>query len=162
MERVPYTDFHEGKEFCMLPDKNRSKVCGCFQDKYGTGSTDVSKICRKGKSGTKREEVTMKKVISLLLASAMIVGLTACGGSNSGATSSAPADGQTAAQTTEAADGAVQITIWQPSDKESVENWWVDRLAEWNAEHPDIQVNRDVKRRPTLSTDDSSTTFSLF
>ena len=88
----------------------------------------------------------MKKVISLLLASAMIVGLTACGGSNSGATSSAPADGQTAAQTTEAADGAVQITIWQPSDKESVENWWVDRLAEWNAEHPD----RSTEKRSTV------------
>ena len=46
MERVPYTDFHEGKEFCMLPDKNRSKVCGCFQDKYGTGSIDVSFAAR--------------------------------------------------------------------------------------------------------------------
>lgn len=144
MERVPHTDFHEGKEFCMLPDKNRSKVCGCFQDKYGTGSIDVSKICRKGKSGTKREEVTMKKVISLLLASAMIAGLTACGGSNAASTSSAPAEGNTAAETTEASGDAVQITIWQPSDKEAVENWWVEKLGEWNAEHPDIQVNREA------------------
>lgn len=50
MERVPYTDFHEGKEFCMLPDKNRSKVCGCFQDKYGTGSTDVPKFAAREKA----------------------------------------------------------------------------------------------------------------
>ena len=86
----------------------------------------------------------MKKVISLLLASAMIAGLTACGGSNAASTSSAPAEGNTAAETTEASGDAVQITIWQPSDKEAVENWWVEKLGEWNAEHPDIQVTREA------------------
>lgn len=40
------------------------------------------------------------------------------------------------------ADDVVTLTIWQPSDKESVENWWVEKLDEWNADHPEIQVER--------------------
>ena len=72
----------------------------------------------------------MKKVISLLLASAMIAGLTACGGSGSSSASSEPAaetaEGGEATEGTEAAASgdAVEIKIWQPTDKESVENWW--------------------------------------
>ena len=69
----------------------------------------------------------MKKVISLLLASAMIAGLTACGGSGSSSASSEPAaetaEGGEATEGTEAAASgdAVEIKIWQPTDKESVE-----------------------------------------
>ena len=61
----------------------------------------------------------MKKVISLLLASAMIAGLTACGGSGSSSASSEPAaetaEGGEAAEGTEAAASgdAVEIKIWR-------------------------------------------------
>ena len=37
-----------------------------------------------------------------------------------------------------------EITIWSPADKESIENWWTDRIAEWNRENPDIQVSREA------------------
>ena len=37
-----------------------------------------------------------------------------------------------------------EITIWSPADKESIENWWTDRIAEWNKENPDIQVFREA------------------
>ena len=92
----------------------------------------------------------MKKVISLLLASAMIAGLTACGGSGSSSASSEPAaetaEGGEATEGTEAAASgdAVEIKIWQPTDKEAVENWWTEKIAAWNAEHPEIQVSREA------------------
>ncbi|MBE5999312.1 MAG: sugar ABC transporter substrate-binding protein [Sarcina sp.] len=98
----------------------------------------------------------MKKVVSLLLASAMALSLAACGGSGSSDSSgsSAPAGGADASSgtTTEAAapaadassSEAVSISIWQPTDKEAVENWWVEKINAWNSEHPDIQVSREA------------------
>lgn len=41
-------------------------------------------------------------------------------------------------------DGVIRLTIWQPTDKESVENWWVEKLDEWNSAHPEIQVAREA------------------
>ena len=96
----------------------------------------------------------MKKVISLLLASAMIAGLTACGGSGSSSASSEPAaetaEGGEATEGTEAAASgdAVEIKIWQPTDKESVENWWTEKIAAWNSEHPEIQVSKRPSTAP--------------
>lgn len=84
-----------------------------------------------------------KKIFSLLMASAMVLSLAACGGSgggsgDAGSTGSSEGDGGAAS------GDAVQISLWQPSDKESVENWWVEKLDEWNSEHPDIQVTREA------------------
>lgn len=79
--------------------------------------------------------MNMKKVSGMLLASTMAVSLTACGGSNSAADTSGDAA---------SADGAVNLTIWSPTDKEAVEAWWTEKLAEWNAEHPEIQVSREA------------------
>ena len=44
------------------------------------------------------------------------------------------------------ADGGdvVNLTIWSPTDREAVEAWWVEKLAEWNEEHPEIQVSREA------------------
>lgn len=42
------------------------------------------------------------------------------------------------------ADDAVELTIWSPTDKEQVEAWWVEKLAEWNEAHPEIQVSREA------------------
>ena len=44
-----------------------------------------------------------------------------------------------------AEDGdVVNLTIWSPTDREAVEAWWVEKLAEWNEEHPEIQVSREA------------------
>ena len=74
----------------------------------------------------------MKKLVSLTLALAMVLSLAACGG---GGGSQGGSQGE---------DGVTYLNIWQPSDKESIENWWVEKLNEWNAAHPDIQVSRDA------------------
>lgn len=85
--------------------------------------------------------MNMKKVLSMLLVSAMAMSLTACGGSGGG-DSAAPTSGDSSAGTS--ADGVVNISIWSPTDKEAVEAWWTEKLAEWNAEHPEIQVSREA------------------
>lgn len=82
--------------------------------------------------------MNMKKVLSMLLVSAMAMSLTACGGSGSG-DSAASTSGDSAS-----ADGVVNLSIWSPTDKEAVEAWWTEKLAEWNAEHPEIQVSREA------------------
>ena len=74
----------------------------------------------------------MKKVLCMLLAATMMFSLAACGG-GSGSKDESGAAGNSDAQ---------KIVIWQPTDKESVENWWVEKLDEWNAANPDIQVER--------------------
>lgn len=85
----------------------------------------------------------MKKLISLILALAMALSLVACGGSSSNPGNSG--DSSAAGDNAAATDGDVTyLNIWQPSDKESIENWWVEKLDEWNAAHPDIQVSRDA------------------
>ena len=80
-----------------------------------------------------------KKIISMLLASSMILTLAACGGGSGSGTSDSSSGDQDAAS-----GDAAAITLWQPTDKESVENWWVEKLDEWNSEHPDIQVTREA------------------
>jgi ABC-type glycerol-3-phosphate transport system substrate-binding protein len=101
--------------------------------------------------GSKKERrITMKRVVSLLLTAVMIASLTACGGSGgsgSSGTSSEPAaaGGAAASETAPAATSeAVEVKIWQPTDKEAVENWWVEKLNAWNSEHPEIQVSREA------------------
>lgn len=44
-----------------------------------------------------------------------------------------------------AADGdVVNLTIWSPTDREQVEEWWTEKLAEWNEANPNIQVSREA------------------
>ena len=44
-----------------------------------------------------------------------------------------------------AKDGdVVNITIWSPTDREQVEAWWTEKLAEWNEANPNIQVSREA------------------
>lgn len=42
------------------------------------------------------------------------------------------------------ADDVTEITIWSPTDRESVEAWWEEKIAQWNKENPDIQVSREA------------------
>lgn len=83
--------------------------------------------------------MNMKKVSSMLLASVMAVSLTACGGSGGSDSAAADASGDSAS-----ADGVVNLSIWSPTDKEAVEAWWTEKLAEWNEAHPEIQVSREA------------------
>ena len=41
-------------------------------------------------------------------------------------------------------DSVTTLTIWSPTDREAVEEWWVEKLAEWNEAHPDVQVSREA------------------
>ena len=63
----------------------------------------------------------MKKTISLAMAAALAV---------SGAVTTVPVF----------ADDVTNITIWSPTDRESIEAWWKERISEWNEEHPEIQA----------------------
>lgn len=90
----------------------------------------------------------MKKLASIALASVMALSMAACGssgddagnsqGNGSGSQQESGGNGQASG------DGAVSLTIWSPTDKEAAENWWVEKLAEWNEAHPDIQVSREA------------------
>lgn len=75
-----------------------------------------------------------KKIISILMAATLTLGLTACG------TGGASDSGQTSAQ----ADGVVNLTIWSPTDTEAIEAWWVEKINEWNEANPEIQVSREA------------------
>lgn len=67
------------------------------------------------------------------LATAAVISMTACSGTS-------------ASKTTDQASnsGVASLKIWSPSDKESIENWWVEKIKEWNDANPDIQVSRDA------------------
>lgn len=88
----------------------------------------------------------MRKLGSLILASAMALSLCACGSNATSTAEGTAADSAESAveSAAEASEDVTNLTIWQPSDKESVENWWVEKLDQWNSEHPDIQVHREA------------------
>lgn len=90
----------------------------------------------------------MKKNLMTVLAALMAVSLTACGGASANTTASTSAASETsagAASSSAASSGdAANLTIWSPTDKESVENWWTEKIGEWNAANPDIQVTREA------------------
>lgn len=78
----------------------------------------------------------MKKIVSMALVSVMALSLAACGSSGSSSNSGS--------STEEATGDVVYLTIWSPSDEEAIENWWVEKLAEWNEANPGIQVSREA------------------
>ena len=67
----------------------------------------------------------MKKAISMAMAAAMVL--------STGVTT-VPV----------MADEKAELTIWSPSDKEAIETWWEEKIAEWNEANPDIQVKREA------------------
>lgn len=94
----------------------------------------------------------MKKAACLFLAGALVTGLTACGGSGStgGAVSQASIAGGSGSSegaqggTSQSTGEVTNLTIWSPTDTEAIESWWVEKLAQWNAKNPDIQVSREA------------------
>ena len=87
-----------------------------------------------------RKGDSMKKNLLTIFSTVMAVSLTACGGAST--TGTVP-DQSTQAES-KTADGAASLTIWSPTDKESVEKWWAEKIDEWNKANPDIQVKRDA------------------
>lgn len=76
-----------------------------------------------------------KKMVSLMLAAAMITGLvTGCGGSSSeGAGSGA------------SADGVAKVVIWSPTDEPAIEEWWVEKIDAFNKQHEgEIELSREA------------------
>lgn len=43
-----------------------------------------------------------------------------------------------------AGDDVTYLTIWSPSDRAAIEEWWVEKIDEWNAANPSIQVSREA------------------
>lgn len=91
----------------------------------------------------------MKKLASMVLASAMALSMTACGSSGSSSQANDPqqekdTQAENGNSSQSSGGGSVSLTIWSPTDKEAAENWWVEKLAEWNEAHPDIQVSKEA------------------
>ncbi|SEL07423.1 extracellular solute-binding protein [Pseudobutyrivibrio ruminis] len=81
-----------------------------------------------------------RKILCSGLAIMMASSLMACGSSQSaGGDASTGTEGATQGDM----DDAV-ITIWSPSDKESIENWWAEKIDEWNTAHPDMKAAREA------------------
>jgi len=81
-----------------------------------------------------------RKILSTILAMMMASSMIACGSAQS---ADGTDNGGEAVNTAGDMDDAV-ITIWSPSDKESIENWWAEKIDEWNSEHPDMKAAREA------------------
>lgn len=81
-----------------------------------------------------------RKILSTVLAMMMASSMIACGSAQS---ADGTDNGGEAVNTAGDMDDAV-ITIWSPSDKESIENWWAEKIDEWNSEHPDMKAAREA------------------
>jgi arabinogalactan oligomer/maltooligosaccharide transport system substrate-binding protein len=75
----------------------------------------------------KRKENKMKKILALLLAVLMIVGLTACGKKDDGG---AAATGE-----------KISITVWTPTEDQAEGNSWLNEvITKFKAAHPDYNI----------------------
>lgn len=74
-----------------------------------------------------------KKVLSMVLVSALAASaLSGCGGG-----------GKSKGSTN--ADGAKVVTIWSPTDEPAIEEWWVQKIGEFNEAHKgEIEVKREA------------------
>lgn len=72
-----------------------------------------------------------KKIISLLLAVTTVAALiTGCSGGSKTAVSES---------------GAAVVTIWSPTDEPAIEQWWTDKIEEFNKAHEgEIEVKREA------------------
>ena len=71
-----------------------------------------------------------KRVVAALLAAVMVSGaFTGCG--------------KTKERVNE--EGESVITVWSPSDEPAIEEWWVDKIEEFNQEHEgEIELRREA------------------
>ncbi len=73
-----------------------------------------------------------QKYLSVVLAGAVILGTVGCAG------------GGSSNEKNEKKNDSVNLTIWSPTDTEEIEQWWVEKLEEWNSSNPDIQVSGEA------------------
>lgn len=87
-----------------------------------------------------------KKILALLLACCMLVGLSACGGNDNNQpanTDQTPSAGdQTPAPDTDAAPEKVDLTVWAPSEDQNPDlgAWIVTMCDKFNEEHPEWNI----------------------
>ena len=86
----------------------------------------------------------MKKIIALLLAVMMVLGLAACGGEKAPETT-APVAGTDAPETTPAGPEAITLKVWAPQvDQETEESWLPVMLAKFEEAHPEYAITWDI------------------
>lgn len=78
-----------------------------------------------------------KQIMCIGLTTALAASLLAgCGGGSSSSGSSNSSKGT---------DGAKLVTIWSPTDEPAIEEWWVQKIAEFNEAHKgEIEVKREA------------------
>ena len=84
-----------------------------------------------------------KKVLSLLLATAMVCGLAACGSSEPAASSEAPkasSEAPAASSEAPAAAGGEEVTLKWAIWDEATTQYWGDLKAEYEATHPGVTI----------------------
>ena len=77
----------------------------------------------------------MKKIIAMLLACMMVIGLAACGGG---------ADTTTAANDQPAGPEAVTLKVWAPQEDQADANCWLPQIQKaFEAAHPEYVITWD-------------------
>ena len=85
----------------------------------------------------------MKKLIALLLACVMVLGLVACGGGNTETQPQAGGD-TTPADTTPAGPEAITLKVWAPQEDQVDANSWLCQIqAQFQAAHPEWVITWD-------------------
>ena len=84
-----------------------------------------------------------KKALAAALAAALAVSMAACSGGTSSTAGSGAASNAASAENGGSSE-TVSLTIWSPTGEAAIEDWWVETLDAWNAEHPDVQVSREA------------------
>ena len=85
----------------------------------------------------------MKKIIAMLLALTMVLGLAACGGSTAPAATEAPAAAAPAATEAPAAAPAgdkVTVTMIAAQYGPKTGDWWADFVAKFNEANPGVEL----------------------
>ena len=84
----------------------------------------------------------MKKLIALLLAAVMVLGLVACG--NDAPETTAPQAGNDPVDTTPAGPEAITLKVWAPQEDQVDANSWLNQMqAAFEAAHPEYAITWD-------------------
>lgn len=84
-----------------------------------------------------------RKILSLVLATAMAAGLTACGGNDTPQNSQAPEGSKQEAQSGSDEVRKVDLLVWAPSEDLAEEkgNWLATMCEKFDEEHPEWEIN---------------------
>ncbi len=86
----------------------------------------------------------MKKGLSILFSIFLATALIACSKTN---------------KNVDAVKKDNTILIWSPTDTKEIEDWWVEKINQWNKENPDMKVKREaIDRGDSYSYENKITT----